>query len=79
MTLQQIKSVFTDVLDLNESIDWASVRYQETDGWDSLHHMAMVGEFEDTFAIMLDTDDVIALSSFEEALRILGKYGVVTT
>jgi acyl carrier protein len=79
MTLQEIKSVFSEVLDLGDSVDWASARYQQTDNWDSMHHMAIVGELEDRFAIMLDTDDVLELSSFEEALRILKKYGVETT
>jgi acyl carrier protein len=78
MSLAQIQTIFTEVLDLDAPVDWSTVRYQHTEGWDSLRHMAMVGEFEDTFSIMLDTDDVIALSSFEEALAILARHGVAT-
>lgn len=78
MSLKQIQGIFADMLDLEEPVAWDSVRYQETSGWDSLRHMTMIGEFEDTFAIMLDTDDVIDLSSFEKALAILGKHGVTT-
>ena len=78
MSLKQIQEIFTEVLDLADPVDWANVRYQETPGWDSLRHMAMIGELEDTFTVMLDTDDVIDLSSFEKALSILGRYGVPT-
>ena len=38
--------------------------------------MQLVGEIEDTFDIMLETDDVIDMSSYGAALGILGKYGV---
>jgi hypothetical protein len=38
--------------------------------------MALVAEIEDAFDIMLETDDVIGLSSFEVAKEILARYGV---
>jgi acyl carrier protein len=69
------QSVFIDILGLAEPIDWATVRYQEIEAWDSLAHMAIVGELEDRFGIMLDTDDVLDMSSFDKALEILAKYG----
>jgi acyl carrier protein len=38
--------------------------------------MSLIAAIEDEFSIMIDTDDVINLSSFTEAVRILGKYEV---
>ena len=38
--------------------------------------MGLVAEIENTFDIMLATDDVIDLSSFSKAKEILGKYGI---
>jgi acyl carrier protein len=38
--------------------------------------MELVAEIEEAFGIMLDTEDVLALSSFKEAIRILTNYGV---
>jgi hypothetical protein len=38
--------------------------------------MSLVAAIEDEFSVMIDTDDVINMSSFAEATRILGKYGV---
>ena len=75
-TLRDIaEAVFIDMLDLTPPIDWATVRYQEIEAWDSLAHMAIVGALEDRFGIMLDTDDVLDMSSFDKALEILAKYG----
>ncbi len=44
--------------------------------WDSRAHMALVAEIETAFDLMLDTDDIIAMSSFGETKSILSKYGV---
>jgi acyl carrier protein len=76
MSATAVKGIFNEILVLDAPIDWARVRYQETPGWDSLAHMAIVGEMEDRFGIMLDTDDVLDMSSYDKALEILSKYGV---
>jgi len=44
-------------------------------GWDSVAHMALVAAIERTFDVMIDTKDVIGLSSFSKAKEILAKYG----
>jgi acyl carrier protein len=75
MTLDDLKAVFASYLDLPTDVDWAEVRYQETPTWDSLAHMAIVGELEDRLGIMIEIEDVIDMSSFDAALRILDKYG----
>jgi acyl carrier protein len=50
--------------------------YQSIPSWDSVGHMAMVAELEDAFDIMLEMDDIIDLSSYEEGKRILEKYDI---
>jgi len=45
-------------------------------GWDSVAHMVLMSEIENSFDIMLDTDDVIGFSSFEKGKEILKKYDV---
>ena len=39
--------------------------------------MQLITELEDRLGILIDTDDVIDLSSFDKAVEILAKYGVV--
>ncbi|MDI6100494.1 acyl carrier protein [Actinoplanes sp. NEAU-A12] len=74
--LQRLREAFRSALDLpaDEPVD--ELRYQDNEKWDSLAHMSLVAAVEDEFSVMIDTDDVINMSSFAEAVRILGKYGV---
>lgn len=76
MSADVVRSVFKDVLSLQGDVDWAKVKYQDTEGWDSVAHMAIVADIEEKFDIMLEIDDVIDMSSFDETLRILKKYEV---
>ena len=39
--------------------------------------MQLVAALEDSFQIMLETDDIIDLSSYEIGKKIIAKYGVV--
>jgi len=46
--------------------------------WDSVAHMSLIAALEDEFGIMIDTNDVIDMSSFKKAKEILTKYGVAS-
>ncbi len=52
------------------------LKYQGIEAWDSVGHMSLVSAIEDAFDIMMDTDDIIDLSSFEKGKEILKKYDV---
>lgn len=55
----------------------AGLKYQAVPLWDSVGHMNLVANLEDTFDIMMETDDIIDLSSFEKGMEILKeKYDV---
>lgn len=49
------------------------LEYQAIPAWDSVGHMGLVAALEDAFDIMMDTDDIIDLSSFEKGKEILEK------
>lgn len=51
--------------------------YQSIPQWDSVGHMALVAEIENTFNVTLDTDDIIGMSDVAKAVEILNKHGVV--
>jgi len=53
-----------------------NLKYQDINEWDSVGHMRLIAALEDTFDIMMDTDDIIDLSSFEKGKEILVKYNV---
>ena len=38
--------------------------------------MRLISELENNFDLMLDTDDIVNMSSFDKCLEILGKHNV---
>jgi acyl carrier protein len=52
------------------------LQYNAIAEWDSVGHMSLVAALEETFGILLDTDDIIELSSVAQARAILAKYDV---
>jgi acyl carrier protein len=74
--LQKLRESFRTALDLPADAPVDDLQYQDNEKWDSLAHMSLIATLEDEFGVMIDTDDVINMSSFQEAIRILGKYGV---
>ena len=57
--------------DLNDSFVFGAAK-----GWDSLAHMELIAKLEDTFDIMLDTDDIMHFGGYENGKKILAKYGI---
>ena len=64
-------------LGLPELSSVSDIAYGQTEEWDSVAHMQLIAALENAFGIMIDTDDVIAMSDYGEVRRILkGRYGV---
>jgi acyl carrier protein len=75
----KLKEAFVEALGIDGlTTDWSSLTYRGIPEWDSVAHMQLVAEIEDTFDIMLETDDVIGMSSFVTAGEILKRYGVAS-
>lgn len=69
----KLKSIFAESLGIDEGIVTDSLRYAEIPQWDSVAHMALIAAIEEGFDIMIDTEDVIDMSSFEKAKQIVAK------
>ena len=73
---EKYEKVFCEVLGVDKEIA-RTLKYQDTEAWDSVGHMGLIAALEDTFDIMMDTDDIIDFSSFEKGKEILSKnYGI---
>lgn len=70
--MEKYVKVFTDTLDIAEE-QTKGLQYTAIPAWDSVGHMALIAGLEDAFDIMMDTDDIIDLSSFEKGKEILEK------
>lgn len=73
---EDLINAFVTGLELDSPSNVEMLEYRGITEWDSIGHMTLVAEIENTFDVMLSTDQVIALSSFSEAKRILGELGV---
>lgn len=73
---EKYDQVFRESLGVEPGQLNATLVYQSVQAWDSVGHMAMMASLESTFDIMLETDDIIAFSSYPKGMEILGKYGV---
>ena len=73
---EKLRRVFAEALQINISKVVDSLEYNSVAEWDSVAHMALVASIGTNFDIMLDTDDVIDMSSFGKAKEILAKYEV---
>jgi acyl carrier protein len=73
---QKLRDAFATSLSLPTDLDVEKCTYGETPGWDSVAHMALVAEIENSFDIMLDTDQVIGMSSFAKAVETVAAHGI---
>ena len=73
-----VERLLTDYLELDASVDWTQVRYQEHERWDSLVQMAIVADLEETYGLVLDDEDIVAMEDLEAILQVLRARGAGT-
>ena len=44
--------------------------------WDSIRHLNLINQLEDSFDIMFETEDILSFRSYSEGKTILSKYSV---
>jgi len=73
--IEKYQSAFISSFQITEE-QLEGLAYQSIESWDSVGHMGLIAALEDSFDIMMDTDDIIDFSSFEKGKEIMLKYGV---
>ena len=76
MAIDKLKQAFMKSLAVSETAITDSLEYNSIQEWDSTAHMILIAELEDVFDVMLDTDDIIDMSSYAKAREILRKYDI---
>ena len=69
-----VREVFSKSLGVDSATVTDDLEYNSIPEWDSVAHMALIAALEDALDIMIETDDVIDMSSVGEARKILAKY-----
>lgn len=70
--LEKYNKAFCESFEITED-KLNGLKYQDIELWDSVGHMTLVANLEDAFDIMMETDDIIDLSSYEKGKEILTK------
>lgn len=73
--LEKYNKAFIEALGITED-KLAGLEYNTIPEWDSVGHMQLIAAIEDAFDIMIDTDDIIDLSSYEKGKELIAKYEV---
>ena len=72
MDIKKIEKVFFSSLNLEKNTDLSQLEYGNN--WDSIAHMKLIAQLEKKMKIAIDIDDVIDMSSYNKAIKILKKY-----
>jgi acyl carrier protein len=74
---QKLHHAFATALAVDIAIIHDDLAYNSIAQWDSTAHMLLIAELENNFKLLLNTDDIIDMSSVAKAREILTKHGVV--
>jgi len=73
MDVKKVQKVFCSSLNLKKNVNLTKLKYGDQN-WDSIAHMQLIVHLEKKFKIAIDSEDVIDMSSYNKALKILKKY-----
>ena len=73
---ENLYSAFCESLNISPNLVNDDLKYNSIPEWDSVAHMVLISVIEEKFNVMLDTNDILDLSSIGQAQVILEKHGV---
>ena len=74
--IEKYRNTFVESLSINSKDLKEDLKYNDIPEWDSIGHMTLMSNLEDTFEINIETDDIVDFSSYKKGLEILKKYKV---
>ncbi len=74
--LEKYTEIFRQIFEVETEKLNEDFTFKDIEKWDSLTHLTLITTLEETFEIMLDTDDILHYGSFENGINILKNYGV---
>lgn len=74
--IEKINKIFCEVFAVEESALSDTFNKDTVEGWDSVHQLSLTTAVEDEFDIMLDAEDILEFTSYENVKTILAKYDI---
>jgi acyl carrier protein len=73
---EKLDRIFCEVFSVEESALNNDFNNCNVEGWDSVRQLSLTTAIEDTFDIMLDAEDILEFTSYENAKKVLAKYEI---
>lgn len=73
---EKYANIFCTVFGVDASVLGESFTFKDTAEWDSVAHLNLISELEDTFDVMFETEDILHYGSYLNGMDILKKYGI---
>lgn len=73
---EKYQKIFMDVFGVNEDVLNESFTFKDVEAWDSLTHLTIISELENSFDVLFETEDILHFGGYENGKKILSKYGV---
>ena len=74
--IEKLNQIFSEVFSVEVSALNITFDKDHVEGWDSVHQLSLTSAVEDEFDIMLDAEDILEFTSYENAKIILAKYDI---
>lgn len=74
--IEKLNHIFCEVFSVEESALNSEFNNCSVEGWDSVHQLSLTSSVEDEFDIMLDAEDILEFTSYDNAKAILAKYEI---
>ena len=74
--IEKLNRIFCEVFSVEEAALNSEFDNKSVEGWDSVHQLSLTSSVEDEFDIMLDVEDIIEFTSYDNAKVILAKYEI---
>ncbi len=74
--LEKLNRIFCEVFSVEESALNSEFNNCNVDNWDSVHQLSLTSSVEDEFDIMLDAEDILEFTAYDNAKAILAKYEI---
>ncbi|MDO4273054.1 MAG: acyl carrier protein [Eubacteriales bacterium] len=69
-------NIFAKVFSVDKELLGEEFVFGSVPNWDSVAHLNLITELEDTFGVMLETEDILHYGSYLNGIEILRKSGV---
>ena len=75
--MKSVNELFAEALEVDLALVTDDLQFNSIKEWDSVAHMRLIAALEEAYDILIDTEDIIDMSSVAKAKEILRKYGAL--